>query len=120
MSTTPIGVSASKNRRGVTARKTTGVANSERSRFASWAARAWAIRAPRVLVPCSVAEGVGCFIADPLPHRDGPAELRVVEQVPLVEVSGVEADRTDQVAPTRVGVAPDEVFQRGTALAGRA
>src|ERR1700712_5370316 len=89
MSATPTGVSASQNLRGVTPQKRTGVENNARSAASSLVAIAWAIWAPSGR---SVAEGVGCVIADPPPHRDGAAQFCVGHKGFLVEVPGVEAD----------------------------
>src|SRR3954452_20262606 len=95
MSATPTGVSASQNLRGVTARKVIGVENSARSACASFAAIACASCSPSGR---SVAERVGCLIADPPPHRCGAADLGVGQQVGLRETLGVEADGAHQIA----------------------
>src|SRR6478735_5486639 len=112
MSATSEGVSASQNLRGVTARNWTGVARRFRRAVRSRTSIAAANRAPRV----SVAEGVGRLIADPLPHRNGAAQLRVAQQVTLVQVPSVEADRADQVTTAGRGISTDEVLERWAAL----
>src|SRR6478609_9156440 len=112
MSATSEGVSASQNLRGVTARNWTGVARRFRRAVRSRTSIAAANRAPRV----SVAEGVGRLIADPLPHRNGAAQLRVAQQVSLVEVPSVEADGADRVATAGRGIPANEVLERWAAF----
>src|SRR4029077_7439416 len=112
MSATSEGVSASQNLLGVTARNWTGMAKSLRRAVRAPTAIAPASLAPRV----SVAEGVGRFIADPLPHRNGAAQLCVAQQVTLVEVSSVEADGADRVATAGRGIPADEVLERWAAF----
>ena len=63
----------------------------------------------------SVAEGGRPFVADPLPQLDGATELGVGQQVALVELPGVEADRADQVPAARLLVAGQQVRQRRAA-----
>src|SRR5436190_22751430 len=66
----------------------------------------------------SIAESRRAFVADPLPHRGGALQLGAGDQRGFVELLGVEADRTDVVAPTGSLVALHEVGQRRAAVAG--
>src|SRR5919106_3075528 len=65
----------------------------------------------------SVAEDRGA-LADPLPEGRRPGELRVRDELPLVELAGVEADGADEKLAAPVGVLLDQPGERWTALAG--
>src|SRR5215210_7578930 len=65
-----------------------------------------------------VAERRRTLVADPFPQRDGPVELGVREEIALVELFGIEADRTDVIATTGVGVALEQARQGRTAVTG--
>src|SRR6266536_4597381 len=65
----------------------------------------------------SVAECDGAVVTDPLPHWNGAAQFGGCEQLMLVELPGVEADRADQVASACLGIPVDQFDQGRAALA---
>src|SRR6188472_4718641 len=88
-----------------------------RQRQADDATRRWShCRGPNALV--SVAERRRALVADPRPHRHGALQLRAPDQLPLVQLPGVEADRADVVASTCRLVALHQLWQRRASVAG--
>src|SRR6266545_5039804 len=65
----------------------------------------------------SVAEGGGALVADPLPHGNGATQFGALDELALVEPSGIEADRADQIAAFGLSVPVDQLGQRRAALA---
>src|SRR5690349_8505336 len=63
-----------------------------------------------------VTEGRCVLLADPLPHRHRAAEFGTLDELRLVELAGVEADRADQESPARSDIALDEAGQRRAAV----
>src|SRR5689334_19698662 len=66
-----------------------------------------------------VAERRGA-VADPFPELNSPSGFGPVDEVLGVEVLGVDADRTDQIAATGLDVAGHQILQRRAAVARRA
>src|SRR5439155_10950981 len=62
----------------------------------------------------------GSAVADPLPQRDGPLDLRTADESIAVELLGLEADGAHVVATPGRLVALHEVGQRRAAVAGHA
>src|SRR5690606_4118069 len=68
----------------------------------------------------SVAERGRGLVADPLPQRHGAAELGMGEQLLVLELAGVEADRAHQQLAAGLLVAVEQIGQWRATLAGDA
>src|SRR5262249_12477535 len=97
---------------GIRARRRTSGAMVSASRRKSRPARA------ETNVPAgSVAEDRRALIADPLPERCRAAELRIRDELVLLELAGVETDGAHEQLPAPVGVLLDQPGQRRAAVA---